>query len=77
MGVAKSIQKLTRKMFACTDGVIQMQLTATVVIPVERWTMMTMIIDDSLIHAFEDGLLSLHETTQEAIQNLSDLNIDL
>jgi hypothetical protein len=29
------------------------------------------------IHAFEDGLLSLHEATSEAIQYLSDLNIDL
>jgi hypothetical protein len=35
------------------------------------------IIDDCPIHAFEDGLLSLHEATSEAIQYLSDLNIDL
>jgi hypothetical protein len=35
------------------------------------------IIDDCPIHAFEDGLLSLHEGTPEAIQYLSDLNIDL
>jgi hypothetical protein len=35
------------------------------------------IIDDCPIHAFEDGLLSLHEATPEAIQYLSELNIDL
>jgi hypothetical protein len=38
------------------------------------------IIDDCPIHAFEDGMLSLHEgilTTPEAIQYLFDLNIDL
>jgi hypothetical protein len=35
------------------------------------------IIDDCPIHVFEDGLLSLHEATPEAIQYLSDLNIDL
>jgi hypothetical protein len=35
------------------------------------------IIDDCPIHAFEDGLLSSHEATPEAIQYLSDLNIDL
>jgi hypothetical protein len=35
------------------------------------------IIDDCPMHAFEDGLLSLHEATPEAIQYLSDLNIDL
>jgi hypothetical protein len=35
------------------------------------------IIDDCLNHAFEDGLLSLHEATPKAIQYLSDLNIDL
>jgi hypothetical protein len=35
------------------------------------------IIDDCLIHSFEDGLLYLHEATPEAIQyQLSDLNID-
>jgi hypothetical protein len=50
-----------------------MQLTATVVIPVKRWN----IIDDCPTHAFEDGLLFLHEATPEAIQYLSDLNIDL
>jgi hypothetical protein len=37
---------------------------------------MNHIIDDCPIHAFEDGLLSLHEATSEAIQYLSDLNID-
>jgi hypothetical protein len=30
------------------------------------------IIDDCPIHAFEDGLLSLHEATPEAIQYLCD-----
>jgi hypothetical protein len=35
------------------------------------------IIDDCLIHAFEDGLQSLHEAAPEAIQYLSDLNIAL
>jgi hypothetical protein len=35
------------------------------------------IIDDCPIHAFEDGLLFLHEATSEAIQYLSDLNFDL
>jgi hypothetical protein len=35
------------------------------------------IIDDCLIYSFEDGLLSLDEATPEAIQYLSDLNIDL
>jgi hypothetical protein len=32
---------------------------------------------DCPIHAFEDGLLSLHEATPAAIQYLSDLNVDL
>jgi hypothetical protein len=35
------------------------------------------IIDDCPIHAFEEWLLSIHEATPEAIQYLSDLNIDL
>jgi hypothetical protein len=36
------------------------------------------IIDDChLIHAFEEFLLSINEATPEAIQYLSDLNIDL
>jgi hypothetical protein len=35
------------------------------------------IIDNCPIHAFKDGLLSSHEATVEAIQYLSDLNIDL
>jgi hypothetical protein len=35
------------------------------------------IIDDCLTHVFEDGLLFLHEATPEAIQYLSDQNIDL
>jgi hypothetical protein len=34
-------------------------------------------IDDCPIHAFEDGLLSLHKATPEAIRDLSDLSIDL
>jgi hypothetical protein len=35
------------------------------------------IIDDCPIHAFKDGLMSLHEATPEAIQYLCDLNIEL
>jgi hypothetical protein len=38
---------------------------------------MNHVIDDFPIHAFEDGLVSLYEATPEAIQYLSDLNIDL
>jgi hypothetical protein len=35
------------------------------------------IIEDCPIHAFQDGLVFLHEATPEAIQYLSDLNIDV
>jgi hypothetical protein len=53
-----------------------MQLTVTVDCGHPSQTM-DHIIDDCPIHAFEDGLLSLHEASPEAIQYFSELNIDL
>jgi hypothetical protein len=65
MGVAKSIQKLLKKMWGYSN--------ATHCDCGHLCQTMDHIIDDCPIHAFEDGLLSLHEATSEAIQYLSDL----
>jgi hypothetical protein len=73
MGFAKSIQNLTRRLCIFNAPV----LNATHCNCGHPCQPMDHIIDDCPIHAFEDGLLSLHEATLEAIQYLSDLNIDL
>jgi hypothetical protein len=74
MGVAKSIQNLTRKMCVFNAPMGSNAANCDCGHPCQT---MAHIIDDCPIHAFEDELLSLHEAPPEAIQYLSDLNINL